>query len=339
MGLLIAPLYPRPHPMPHMPFQFARCFLASAIMALTLLVSGCNGKDAQTLTTQVAAKVGSEEISIHQINQVLSRSTMAISAPQSVQALRADVLEKLIDQQLVVEQAIEARLHRSPEVLAQIDAARREVLARAYVQQLTNTIPKPAIEESRKYFRDHPQLFSERRVFSLQEIQLTPDSGVAEQVREQLAGGKSMGDVAAWLKAHDIPFGSGAVTRAAEQIPLDLLARLQAFKDGQSAIVETPRGVTVLRITSSQAAPVTEEAALPRIEQFLMNQRGAEALGQTMKRLRAKATVSYSGDFAKAAAPTATASDQATPAPKEKAAAADPSNAGSAVEKGTAALK
>lgn len=325
--------------MPYMPFQFARCFLASAIMALTLLVSGCNGKDAQTLTTQVAAKVGSEEISIHQINQVLSRSTMAISAPQSVQALRADVLEKLIDQQLVVEQAIEARLHRSPEVLAQIDAARREVLARAYVQQLTNTIPKPAIEESRKYFRDHPQLFSERRVFSLQEIQLTPDSGVAEQVREQLAGGKSMGDVAAWLKAHDIPFGSGAVTRAAEQIPLDLLARLQAFKDGQSAIVETPRGVTVLRITSSQAAPVTEEAALPRIEQFLMNQRGAEALGQTMKRLRAKATVSYSGDFAKAAAPTATASDQATPAPKEKAAAADPSNAGSAVEKGTAALK
>ena len=325
--------------MPYMPFQFARCFLASAIMALTLLVSGCNGKDAQTLTTQVAAKVGSEEISIHQINQVLSRSTMAISAPQSVQALRADVLEKLIDQQLVVEQAIEARLHRSPEVLAQIDAARREVLARAYVQQLTNTIPKPAIEESRKYFRDHPQLFSERRVFSLQEIQLTPDSGVAEQVREQLAGGKSMGDVAAWLKAHDIPFGSGAVTRAAEQIPLDLLARLQAFKDGQSAIVETPRGVTVLRITSSQAAPVTEEAALPRIEQFLMNQRGAEALGQTMKRLRAKATVIYSGDFAKAAPPTAAASDQATPAPKEKAAAADPSNAGSAVEKGTAALK
>ncbi len=325
--------------MRYMPFQFARCFLASAIMALTLLVSGCNGKDAQTLTTQVAAKVGSEEISIHQINQVLSRSTMAISAPQSVQALRADVLEKLIDQQLVVEQAIEARLHRSPEVLAQIDAARREVLARAYVQQLTNTIPKPAIEESRKYFRDHPQLFSERRVFSLQEIQLTPDSGVAEQVREQLAGGKSMGDVAAWLKAHDIPFGSGAVTRAAEQIPLDLLARLQAFKDGQSAIVETPRGVTVLRITSSQAAPVTEEAALPRIEQFLMNQRGAEALGQTMKRLRAKATVIYSGDFAKAAPPTAAASDQATPAPKEKAAAADPSNAGSAVEKGTAALK
>ena len=325
--------------MPYMPFQFARCFLASAIMALTLLVSGCNGKDAQTLTTQVAAKVGSEEISIHQINQVLSRSTMAISAPQSVQALRADVLEKLIDQQLVVEQAIEARLHRSPEVLAQIDAARREVLARAYVQQLTNTIPKPAIEESRKYFRDHPQLFSERRVFSLQEIQLTPDSGVAEQVREQLAGGKSMGDVAAWLKAHDIPFGGGAATRAAEQIPLDLLARLQALKDGQSAIVETPRGVTVLRITSSQAAPVTEEAALPRIEQFLMNQRGAEALGQTMKRLRAKATVIYSGDFAKAAPPTAAASDQATPAPKEKAAAADPSNAGSAVEKGTAALK
>jgi len=311
--------------MPYMPFQFARCFLVSAIMALTLLMPGCSGKDAQTLTTQVAAKVGSEEISIHQINQVLSRSSMSISAPQSVQALRADVLEKLIDQQLVAEQAIEARLHRSPEVLAQIDAARREVLARAYVQQLTDTIPKPAIEESRKYFRDHPQLFSERRVFSLQEIQLTPDSGVVEQVREQLAGGKSMGDVAAWLKAHDIPFGDGAATRAAEQIPLDLLARLQALKDGQSAIVQTPRGVTVLRITSSQAAPVTEEAALPRIEQFLMNQRGAEALSQTMKRLRAKATVSYSGDFAKTAPPTA--------------AAADTSNAGSAVEKGNGALK
>ena len=88
-------------------------------VACATALSACGGGDKKSGATQVAAKVGSEEISVHQINQVLSRTNAANATPQAVDKLRRDVLEKLIDQQLAVSQAEESKLNRSPEVVAQ----------------------------------------------------------------------------------------------------------------------------------------------------------------------------------------------------------------------------
>lgn len=276
--------------------------VAAALIAIGL--TGCGNKDDKKLATEVAAKVGAEEISAQQINQVLSRTSSANATPAALQALRREVLEKLIDQQLAVDQATANKLHRAPEVAAQIESARREVLARAYIQQVAAALPKPTAEETRKYFNDHPQLFSERRIYSLQEIVVSAAAGasVSEQLRAQVAAGKSMEDIAAFLKGRDIRFGGGAATRAAEQIPLELLAKVYGLKDGQTTVIDSAQGYTVLRVVSSQSAPVPEASALPRIEQFLLNQRGAEAVNKSIKELRAKATITYLGDFAQTSA-------------------------------------
>jgi len=284
---------------------------------LVLALAACGAKDDKPVATQVAAKVGKEEISVHQINQVLSRSNTGATTPQSAEAMRRDVLEKLIDQQLAVDQAIDKKLHRSPEVVAQIEAARREVLARAYVQQLAAAMPKPSPEELKKYYDEHPQLFAERRVYNLQELLVPASAGpdAAQQLRAQIAAGKSMEDMANWLRERNIKFGGGAATRAAEQIPLELLARLHPMRDGQIAIFDNPQGFTVLRVAASQRVPVAEAAALPRIEQFLANQRGAEMVTKTIKDLRANTTITYMGDFAQAGGAVGSAAGAATPAP------------------------
>jgi EpsD family peptidyl-prolyl cis-trans isomerase len=317
------------------------------VLLAALALTACGNKEDKKVATQVAAKVGSEEISVHQINQVLSRTNAANATPQAVDKLRREVLEKLIDQQLAVSQAEESKLNRSPEVVAQIEAARREVLARAYIQQLTNGLPKPTAEETKKYYTEHPALFSERRVFNLQEVQLPASAGAdtAEQVRALLGSGKPMEDVAAFLKLKNIKFGGGAATRAAEQIPLELLTKVHALKDGQSMVVQNPQGFNVIRVATSQSAPVPEANALPRIEQFMANQRGAEAVSQAVKALRAKATVTYMGDFAQAAgapAATAPAAAAAPAAPAAPAMANKPADAAatqSVIEKGMAKLK
>lgn len=302
--------------------SFARPVRWTAIALVAVALVACGDKTGKKAATQVAAKVGSEEISVHQINFVLSRTSAAASAtPESAQKLRSDVLEKLIDQQLAVDQAIDKKLDRTPEVVTQLEAARREVLARAYVQQIAGALPKPTTEEAQKYFTDNPQLFSERRIFNLQEILVPVTAGaeVADQVKAQVAAGKSMEEIAAWLKSRDVRFGGNSATRAAEQIPLELLKMVHTLKDGQTTIITNPQGFTVLRVASSQSAPVTEAAALPRIQQFLANQRGAEMIGQTIKDLRAKTTVSYMGDFA---APGAAGA--ATPGPATTAITAEP---------------
>ncbi|MFO1194691.1 MAG: EpsD family peptidyl-prolyl cis-trans isomerase [Rhodoferax sp.] len=322
--------------------------LAAALL-LTLTLSACGDKQDKKVATQVAAKVGKEEISVHQINQVLARTNAANASPAQVDKLRRDVLEKLIDQQLAVDQATEAKLNRSPEVVAQLEAARREVLARAYIQQVTSSLPKPTPEELKKYYVEHPALFSERRVFNLQEVQLPAAAGeaTAEAVRGMLSAGKPLEEVAAFLKGRDVKFGGGSASRAAEQIPLELLTKVHALKDGQAMVVQNAQGYNVIRVASSQLAPVPEANALPRIEQFLANQRGAEAVAKAVKDLRAKASITYMGDFAggpAAAGAAAAPAAPAAPAPAEAAApAATPAPAAAAsqsvIEKGVAKLK
>lgn len=317
--------------------RIARTVLTATLFASMLGLSACGNKDDKKVATQVAAKVGSEEISVHQINQILSRANTGGATPQAVQNMGREVLEKLIDQQLAVEQATENKLHRSPEVVAQIEAARRDILARAYIQQVTSALPKPTTEESKKYFTEHPQLFVERRIFNVQEIVAAPNAGTAEQLRGLASAGKSMEDIAAWLKGKSIPFNGGSATRAAEQIPMEILPKVSALKDGQTTVLEAPQGITVLRLVSSQTSPVNEAVALPRIEQFLTNQRASEAVAANIKQLRASAKISYMGAFAKPdGAAAETPPSAATPM---LAAEASTDKAQSTIEKGIAGLK
>ena len=310
--------------------------MATTLLALgvALALSSCGNKDKKEAATQVAAKVGSEEISVHQINQILSRNSSAAASPAAAHAMSREVLEKLIDQQLAVEQATEEKLHRSPEVVAQIEAAKRDILARAYMKKVAGAVQKPSPEEVKKYYAEHPELFSARRIFNVQEIVVPAAPGLADQLRAFAASGKPIVDVANWLKSKDIKFDGGSATRAAEQIPLERLTQIHALKDGQSLVTESPQSVTLLRLASSQSLPVAEAAALPRIEQFLNNRRGSEAVTASLKKLRADAKVTYMGDFARTdGAPVAASA--AAPAPAQPAFAPD---AKTAIEKGVAGL-
>lgn len=300
------------------------------LFALLFALLGCSSKDEKKPASQVAVKVNAEEISVHQINFFLGRSGAAAVSPERAPKVRSDLLEKLIDQQLAVEQAIEKKLDRSPDVVMSLEAARREILARAYLDQLAAGLSKPSAADAKTYYAEHPQLFAERRIYSIQEIVIPAATGEADALREMLAAGKPMDDIAAWLKSRDVKFSGASAMRPAEQIPLELLLKVHALKDGQGLVLENGSSVTVMRVAASQPSPVDEAAALPRITQFLGNQRAAQAAERELKALRAKATIAYQGEFAAGAAPVAPVAALASEAKPAT---------NSAIEKGVAGLK
>jgi EpsD family peptidyl-prolyl cis-trans isomerase len=317
--------------MTHLSSKFALSVLAAT---LTLGLPACGNKSDKKVATQVAVQVDSEEISVHQINQALSRTKAANVTPESIKAMSREVLEKLIDQQLAVNQAKESKLDRSPEVVTQLEAARLEILARAYIQKIAGALAKPTPEELKKYYADHPQLFAERRVFNIQEIAVPAAAGVTKDLQAFADSGQAMESVAAWLKGKDIKFGGGSATRPAEQIPMELLTKIHLLKDGQSLLLQTPQNITLMRVASSKQVPVAEAAALPSIEQFLSNQRTNEAITANIKLLRDKAKIVYQGEFAKDAAAT-----PAPVAPPPVSAASTGDKEKSTIEKGIAGLK
>jgi hypothetical protein len=207
------------------------------------------------------------------------------------------------------------------------------------LQKLAAGLPKPTTDDTTKYFAEHPQLFSARRIFNIQEIVTAPTAGLSEQLRNFATAGKTAEDIAAWLKDKNIKFSGGNASRPAEQIPLELLAKVHALKDGQSLVLESPQSITYLRVASSQSAPVDQATALPRIEQFLTNQRAQDAIAADIKQLRSATTIAYMGEFSK---PANAATGAAEPAPEKTAPntpAAQVDKAQSAIEKGVAGLK
>lgn len=269
------------------------------ILLIPLIFMACSkDSEKEKPATQIAAKVNAGEISVHQINYVLSRTNVGTNTPEAIPKIRKEILNRLVDQELAVEQAIEKKLDRSPEVLMAIENARREILARAYIEQITAGLAKPTPDEAKKYYAEHPQLFAERRIYNLQEIAVLPTAGVVGELRELVSGGKSLEDIANWLKNKDIKFSARAVTRPAEQIPLELLPKIHPLQVGQGLLIESPQAITIMRLAGAQLAPVSEEVALPRIQQFLGNQRATEAAKQELKELKAKAKIAYMGEFA-----------------------------------------
>lgn len=262
------------------------------LFAALAAVGGCSKKDPSA--TQVIAKVDGEEISVHQMNGILAK--VAITQ-ESLPNAKREILDQLIEQQIAINEATSKKLDRTPEVVMAIENARREILARSVLDQVASLQPKPTDEEAKKYFSEHPELFAQRRLFNLQEISLGKMTQNLAEISGKVSTAKTMEELTGWLKDQRIDFTANGGTRAAEQIPLEILPRLQQFKDGQMALIEGRDAVFIMRVVASRSAPVEEAQSLPKIKLFLYNQRGADAIKREKLALREKAKVEYFGEF------------------------------------------
>jgi len=286
--------------------------LAAAAVAVVLL-SACGGGDKKSdKASQTAAKVNKEEITVHQINYVLQRQQGL--KPEQAEAASKQVLERLIEQELAVQKAQEMKLDRDPRVVQQIEAAKREIVARAYVERIGEAVAKPSAEEVAKYYNEKPALFKERRIYSLQEVAVEAKPEQFAQLRQKLESSKNIGEFAEYLKANDFRFTGNQAVRAAEQLPLNGLEAIARMKDGDSTVSQTPTGITVLFLVGSRSQPVDEVRARPAIEAFLSNQRKTELVQKDIKALREAAKVEYVGKFAEGAPGSAAAASGAAPA-------------------------
>ncbi len=280
------------------------CVAIAVAVVMAMLLAGCGDKK-KAPASQTAAKVNKEEITVHQINFVLQQQRGL--KPEQADAASRQILEKLIDQELALQKADGLKLDRDPRVVQQLEAAKREIIARAYLERMGEAAARPTPEEIKKYFEDKPALFKERRIYSIQEIGIEAAPDQIDTLRTQLQNAKSLNDFSEYLKANNFRFSGNQAVRAAEQLPMNMLDAFSKMKDGQAMLVPTATGAQVIVLAGSKSAPVDEAAARPAIEQFLLNDRKRQIVEKDLKDLRAAAKIEYVGKFAEAAASAASA--------------------------------
>ena len=252
--------------------------MRALVLLLVLLPLGCGRADATRADQRVLARVNGAEIS-------------------SADAPGAQALEREIERELLVQQALEARLEHDPEVRAAIERARREVLAQAWLER--RAAPgRASLEEVRAFYAANPALFAERRIYRLRTLEVTAPAPLLPALREQAARAAALDEVAAWLHERNVPFVEAALTRPAEQLPLAHLQELAVLEPGALAVLPSPGGgAAVVELVEAERSPLGEAQAAPLIEQFLAGRRRLERAAAEVKRLREAASIEYVGDI------------------------------------------
>ena len=263
--------------------------------------------------SQTAAKVNKAEVTVHQINFVLQQQRNI--RPEQADAASKQILERLIDQELALQKADDLKIDRDPRVVQQLEAAKREIIARAYLEKVGEAASKPTADEIKKYYDEKPALFKDRRIYSIQEIGIEAKPDQVAGLRAKLGASKNINEFVEFLKANDFKFSGNQAVRAAEQLPLQSLDAFAKMTDGQAILNQGPTGVQVVMLASSRSQPVSEEQARPAIEQFLLNDRKRKLIEDDVKAMRTAAKVEYVGKFAEGAPGAASAPAAAAPVP------------------------
>ena len=318
--------------------------MLAALVVVGLALAACSRSESKS-TSQVAVKVNGDELTVHQVNGQLSRLGNVPEAKR--EESRKQVVEGLIGQQLLVSKAIESKLDRDPQVLAALEQSRAQILSQAYLQKQVDPKTRPAEADVKKYFDEHPSLFSQRRVYRLQELATNvPPARVAE-LEKVVREAKQLDQVVAWLRAKDFKVAANTALRGAEQLPLSHIEKIAVLKDGEMTVLKSGAQVTVLRLVASQSQPMTLEQAKSSIEGFLSAKKRQELVRDEVKSLREQAKIEFVGEF-KNLEKVAMSSDSAASAASEgltsmpssvvPAASAPEVDAGS-VEKGLSGLR
>ena len=291
--------------------MFKHYRLMTALL-VSVAVAGCSGGEKAKTESQVVAKVNDVEITVHQLNFALQRMG-PMNEAQSKEASKK-VLRALVEQEMLVQKAVAAKLDRDPQVVQALEFSRRQLLAQTYMSRQAKE-QKPSEKEVLAYYKQHPEFFEQRRVYRLQELtaQMKPEQQT--DLQKVLEKPKSMEQIAQWLKSQNIKYKGANSVRAAEQMPPEYLNRISKLQDGQIGSLRSNDSVMLVRMLGSQPQAVNEAQAKPAIERLLANQKRTELANAELKRVQSESKVAYLGAFSDLGKEISTVAQSAPPPP------------------------
>ncbi|HEX8787122.1 MAG TPA: EpsD family peptidyl-prolyl cis-trans isomerase [Telluria sp.] len=299
--------------------------LCAVLILVAATLSACSDKAKDKKPGQALASVNGEEVTVLQLNEEMQRA--GVQAGQQ-DAASKQLLQVLIDRTLLEEAAAKENLDRDPKVMQAIDRAKSLIIAQAYLQKRIGNVQQPSQSEVQDYFNKHPEFFSNRKQFSMDELVIAAND-LTPEVKGASDHAKSLEEVAVWLDAHKIKYGRTQITRSTADVPPQMSEKLLGQPKGQLFVVKEGPRAMFISVNEVKDAPVSLAVTQPQIEQYLMNQKNKELAGAELQRLRSSAKIEY---LNKSMVPDATTGNKpaGSPPSSEVASASQAASAGTA---------
>jgi EpsD family peptidyl-prolyl cis-trans isomerase len=259
-------------------------------LVVALAATACQKKP----TGQSVAVVNGEEITASELNDALTNdNTLAGLDPKQA---RTAELQKLVDRKLIIQQAKENGLDKSPEFINQQRRGTEDLLINLLISRQANSQQLPSAAEIAKFEADRPGMFANREKWTLDQLNysLPKDPSVTAKI----AAAKSLDEVAQALTAAGIQYTKSTKQFDSAMLPPAIYAQLGKLQPGEPFVAPGPDRAVASVITAREPAPFTpdqaRQVALAQIKRDQIN----KLLGQRIKDLKAKAKIEYQPGFA-----------------------------------------
>jgi EpsD family peptidyl-prolyl cis-trans isomerase len=258
-------------------FNYKRLLIVGVCIAL----GACRfpGMGHKAPSGQVLATVDGQEITMRDLSAELGSALP--SDPKVRKAVEQQALQAIIDRKLIAKAAEKEGLEKTPEFALKKQRMTDALLAQSLQDKLVAAVPTPTHEEAEAYVNAHPEMFAQRKIFNIEQIQARGPLSQAEL--QSFVPLKTLDDIQAKLTADHIDYRRSVISQDAGVLDprvVDMLVKLPAgevFGLPQGQIVE----FGVVRDTKVQ--PFTGQSALDRATQLLRQQRTQEAVSRKMQ--------------------------------------------------------
>jgi EpsD family peptidyl-prolyl cis-trans isomerase len=264
------------------------CSTALPLLCSVAILCACGVQSDSKVESPILVLVNDRPITLSQLDRLI-RAAEPVAPAQAI--------ESLVNEELLVQDAEKQQIDHDPAVVQEIEASRRQILARACIERNLHSKEEVSASEVQEFYRANPILFEKRKRFSLKDF-FFEGSSLDQPLTEALENVHSDSDLRELLNKRSIRYSAQADSISADQLPLDKLAEFEHASVGDVMTAHQGRSTTmIMLITGIQDdTSLPFDLARPYIEAYLSKMRSQQALSECLKRAKAGAKIVYSDD-------------------------------------------
>jgi EpsD family peptidyl-prolyl cis-trans isomerase len=261
---------------------------ALALAGTGILALAACGNSGKLPDGQVVATVNGKDVTIHELNTEIG--LIPNQGDDSLRKLVESVaLARVIERKMLVQEATKRKLDQNPQFLLAKQRINETLLVQALqgdVQQKVTATPR---ENAQKFVAQNPQVFADRKIFTLDQIQFLRPANIDEL---PLKEAKTMGDVEKILVGANIEYRRAPQQLDSLTVNPELtteIVRLSSMVNPEPFMfADQPEGapapiIFINSVTNAKTQPFIGERAITYAQNILQRQEIQKRLGTELK--------------------------------------------------------
>ena len=256
------------------------------------------GSKSATPAGQVAATVDGQEVTIRELRSELVG--VNVTSPAQKHQAEQLALQRIIERKILAKAALAQGVDKTPDFALAKDRAVDTLLAQGLEAKIANAVPPPTREEAQSYVSSHPDTFTERKIFLVDQIRMARPTDPA--IVAALKPLNTIDEIAAMLTRDQIRFQRGTSGLDALGADPRMIEAILKLPPNEVFVVPSGNMLLINQVKETRTSPFTGEPAIGYAESILRRQHSQEAVSRQLGPIVKKAVAT--GRYNKAYQPT-----------------------------------